>query len=69
MMDSLLRNAEFVADAPERASSRLKSRLLSRLIEMEQAEGPLRVLSASRDDGEHLCVFEHGVAMLPSRAT
>lgn len=58
MIDELL-------DAPG-ASSRLKSRIFSELIRREQAEGPLRVLSESRDAGEHLCVFEHAVAMLPS---
>jgi hypothetical protein len=65
-MDELLRAAEEAADSPERASSRLKSRILSKLIELEQQTGPLRILSASRDAGEQLCVFEHTVALLPS---
>ena len=51
---------------PPAASSRLQSRLLSRLIELEQAEGPLRVLSANRAQGDALCVFEHLLAGLPS---
>lgn len=53
---------------PVPASSRLKSRILSRLIELEQAEGPLRVLSQNRVKGDALCVFEHIVASLPSDA-
>lgn len=66
-MDDLIREAmESGADAPSRASSRLKSRILSKLVELEQAEGPLRILSESRDAGEELCVFEHAVALLPS---
>jgi hypothetical protein len=66
MMDDLIRKAEEVAEAPQQASSVLKSRLLSKLILLEQAEGPLRVLSETRDAGEQLCVFEHAVALLPS---
>ena len=48
------------------ASSRLKSRIFSQLIELEQAEGPLRTLSASKASGETLCVFETMVAAVPS---
>ncbi|MSO21488.1 MAG: hypothetical protein EXQ56_13745 [Acidobacteria bacterium] len=47
------------------ASSRLKSRIYSRLIELEQQQGPLRVLAASRAAGEKLCIFEAGLALLP----
>ena len=63
-MDHLIRKAENAVTAS--SSSRLKSRIFSQLIEMEQAEGPLRILSESRDAGEKLCVFEHTVALLPS---
>ncbi len=66
-MDDLIRKAEESMDAPLRSSSRLKSRILSRLIRLEQEEGPLRVLSESRDAGAELCVFEHAVALLPSQ--
>ena len=65
-MDELMRRSEQAGDSPERASSRLKSKILSKLIDLEQQEGPLRILSESRDQGEHLCVFEHAVALLPS---
>jgi hypothetical protein len=65
-MDDIIRKAEVSMDAPARASSRLKSRIFSKLLSLQQAEGPLRVLSASRASGEQLCVFEHAVALLPS---
>ena len=63
-MDHLIRKAERASAA--NASSRLKARILSKLVALEQAEGPLRILSASKDAGEQLCIFEHAVAMLPS---
>lgn len=66
MIDDVLRKAQESPDVPAQASSRLKSRILSNLISLEQAEGPLRILSDSRDAGERLCVFEHAVAALPS---
>lgn len=65
-MDELMRRSERAGDSPKRASSCLKSKILSQLIDLEQQEGPLRILSESRDQGEHLCVFEHAVALLPS---
>ncbi len=65
-MDDLIREAEESMDAPKQASSRLKSRILSKLIALEQGQGPLRILAESRDAGERLCVFEHAVALLPS---
>ncbi len=65
MIDDILSAAEASGNAPERASSRLKSRILSRLIALEQAEGPLRILSESKASGERLCVFEEAVALLP----
>ena len=48
------------------ASSRLKSQIFSKLISLQQAEGPLRILSESKASGEQLCVFERAVALLPS---
>lgn len=63
-MDELIRKAEAVSGP--KASSRLKSRIFSKLVELEQAEGPLRILSGSRNAGEQLCIFEHAVALLPS---
>ena len=66
IMETVIRHAEGGASAPSEASSRLKSRILSSLIKLEQAEGPLRVLSESKAAGEQLCVFERVVAALPS---
>ncbi|MEO8050378.1 MAG: hypothetical protein ABI833_08200 [Acidobacteriota bacterium] len=66
MIDEIIREAELSSEAPKRASSRLKSRILSTLVSLQQAEGSLRILSESRDHGEQLCVFEHAVAILPS---
>ena len=65
-MVRLMKEAAEVVPAPKHASSRLKSRILSKLIALEQAEGPLRVLSANRADGDALCVFERMVAAMPS---
>ena len=53
------------AEEPSHISSRLRSRIFSRLIQLEQEQGPLRVLSESRAAGEKLCVFEAAVAALP----
>ena len=64
--EKLMRESAEAEPVPADASSRLKSRILSRLIEVEQAEGPLRVLSVNRARGDALCVFEHMVASLPS---
>jgi hypothetical protein len=68
MIDDLMRAAQSADEsgqAPVPASSRLKSRILSKLISLEQDEGPLRILRESRDSGESLCIFEHAVALLP----
>lgn len=54
------------AQVPVAVSSRLQSRIFSKLIQLEQEQGPLRVLSESRAAGEKLCVFEAVVAALPS---
>ena len=66
IMDKIIREAEEGASAPSQAPSRLKSTILSSLIELEQADGPLRILAESKAAGEQLCVFEHIVAALPS---
>ena len=66
MIDDIIRKAQKSSNVPDHSSSRLKSRILSTLISLEQAEGPLRILSETRDAGESLCVFEYAVAMLPS---
>ena len=66
ILDTIIRHAEEGASAPSEAPSRLKSRILSSLIKLEQAEGPLRILAESKAAGEQLCVFEHIVAALPS---
>jgi hypothetical protein len=66
MIDDVIRKAQESSNVPAHGSSRLKSRIFSTLISLEQAEGPLRILSETRDAGGSLCVFEHAVAMLPS---
>jgi hypothetical protein len=65
-LQALLLAAESEADAPARVSSRLQSRIFSKLIEMQQQQGPLRTLSASKASGAELCVFEAAVAAIPS---
>lgn len=65
-LQRILQAAESEAEAPTRVSSRLQSRIFSKLIQMEQEQGPLRMLSESRAAGEKLCVFEAAVAALPS---
>lgn len=68
MFDDLIRQgAEGGEEEVPGARSTLKSRIFSRLIELERDAGPLRILSESRDLGEELCVFEHVVAALPSK--
>ena len=66
-MDQLMKQSVDAAPAPERASSLLKSRILTKLINLEQTEGPLRVLSANRSQGDALCIFEQIVAAMPMR--
>lgn len=65
-MNELVRLAETSAAEPHGASSRLKSRIFSKLIDAQQEQAPLRILSESRGAGAALCVFEHAVALLPS---
>ena len=68
-LEQLLKLSADVSPVSEAASSRLQSKILSKLVELEQAEGPLCVLSANRAQGDALCVFEHFVAALPSAPT
>ena len=49
----------------ERASSRLKSRIYSILVETQAASGPLRSLTETRAEGRKLCVFEELVQISP----
>ena len=49
----------------ERASSRLKSRIYSTLVETQAASGPLRSLTQTRAEGWKLCVFEELVQISP----
>ena len=65
VMQRILRAAETEAEVPARVSSRLQSRIFSKLIQLDQEQGPLRLLSESRADGERLCIFETVVAVLP----
>ncbi|BDC49219.1 hypothetical protein F183_A15350 [Bryobacterales bacterium F-183] len=67
MMEDLLRaSLSSDTDTAPGAPSTLKSRIFSALVRLEQEDGPLRILSESRDAGEQLCVFEHLVAAVPS---
>jgi hypothetical protein len=47
------------------ASSRLKSRIYSSLVQKQAESGPLRSLSVTRADGRRLCVFEELVQIAP----
>ena len=49
----------------ERASSRLKSRIYSNLVEAQAASGPLRSVTETRAEGRKLCVFEELVHIAP----
>ena len=48
-----------------RASSRLKSRIYSRLMQEESAAGALRSVSETKASGRSLCVFEQLVHIAP----
>jgi len=48
-----------------RASSRLKSRIYSTLVAQQSQDGPLLSLSAIRESGRRLCVFEELVQIAP----
>ena len=53
------------APASYRASSRLKSRIYSKLVETQAASGPLRSLTETRAANRKLCVFEELVQISP----
>lgn len=48
-----------------RPSSRLKSRIYSTLISRQQQNGPLLSLTATKESGRKLCVFEELVQIAP----
>ena len=50
------------------ASSRLKSRLYSRLLATMENSGPLVQLSETKAQGRGLCVFEQIMEVVPSKA-
>ena len=59
---------ERLAQAPRSdlfASSRLKSRIYSALMQAAAQAGPLRSLTATESAGQRLCVFEKFVQILP----
>ena len=64
-LQHVLLAAESAADAAPRVSSRLQSRIFSKLVELEQEQGPLRTLSQSQSAGAKLCIFGAAVAALP----
>ena len=49
-----------------RASSRLKSKIYSTLVARQGQDGPLLSLSATKDSGRRLCVFEELVQIVPA---
>lgn len=54
------------ASMPElKAPARLKSRTYTALIHAQQRTGPLLDLSATKQSGRRLCVFEHLVQITP----
>jgi hypothetical protein len=48
-----------------RASSRLKSKIYSKLVQAQAESGPLRSLTATSAEGRGLCVFEQLVQISP----
>lgn len=64
--ETLLAAAAHAGETPQ-ISSKLKSRIFSQIVKLEQAEGPLRILSENQALGDSLCIFEQIVAVLPSR--
>lgn len=58
-LERLLTETEATGESTRpRASSRLKSRIYSALMQQHAASGPLRSLSETQADGRGLCVFE-----------
>ena len=49
----------------DRAPAHLKSKVYSSLVTSMAQSGPLLDLKDVQDAGEHLCVFEQAIAMLP----
>ncbi len=50
---------------PERAPARLKSNIYSALVTQLAATGPLLTLSATKNGGRPLCVFEAALTVVP----
>lgn len=64
--DLLFENIAATGEAAELgASSVLKSRLFSALVQAQAADGPLMSLSECQSHGRELCVFEQLVAIAP----
>lgn len=60
------RLAALDADAePDRAPARLRSKIYSTLVNRLSETGPLLGLSACRDAGGQLCIFEKALTALP----
>jgi hypothetical protein len=64
-LQRLARATEFDAQEPERAPGRLKSRIYSALVNRQSNTGRLLSLSATKEAGGELCIFEAAVAALP----
>ena len=68
MDDRMLARLAAIDDdtAPETAPARVKSRIYSALVQRLAEDAPLRPLTASRADGEPLCVFERSLTLIPA---
>lgn len=65
-IEQLIASSAVTGEEPGvRASSRLKSRIYSRLVQEQAAGGPLLSLSETKASGRPLCVFEELVRIAP----
>lgn len=63
--EQLARMTDVGAQTPQRAPTRLKSRIYSALVSKLAASGPLLSLGITKADGRKLCIFEDALAALP----
>ncbi len=61
----LAAETDALASEPERAPARLKSQIYSALVSHLAATGPLLSLSATKQAGRSLCVFEAALSKAP----
>lgn len=65
-MEEQIRMAEAAMDPPNGVSSRLQSRIYSKLTRLQQEEGPLMPLTENQSEGTPLCRWEAALTLLPS---